>query len=80
MREHTVLKTQSTPAIFVGVFIFKSFIMNTLEINSIQRAILRREKTYKGFDLPTCQTAGKSAQISAHALQLATKFYNNNIK
>lgn len=54
--------------------------MNTIEIDNIKRAILRREQTYKGFNLPTCQTAGKTAQINAHALQLATKFYNTNIK
>lgn len=50
------------------------------EITIIKTAILRGEETYKGFNLPSCQTAGKSAQISAHALQKATNFYNDNIK
>jgi len=52
--------------------------MNTIEINNIQRAILRGETTYNGIQLPSCQTAGRMAQINAHALQLATRVYNEN--
>ena len=53
------------------------------EIDAIKRAILRRDKHYLKsgqIPLPKCQTAGKDAQIVAHANQLATVFYHDFVK
>ena len=51
-----------------------------VEVEKIKSAILRREKYYIGIPLPSCQTAGTSKQIDAHAQQLAQQFYDNFVK
>lgn len=55
--------------------------MNYRLVEEVRRAILRGEKTFRGYTLPKAQTSGTIAQVRAYGAMQASKFIDkHNLK